>query len=126
MRYFFGVFSIAGILGFLMAAYNNFSPVDLSPEGLKEKFQDLKQDIQQEHKQYVRIGKKYYERNERGVYYIDGIPTFVKKGQPIPTSQAVPRNPSLGAPIDPKIYKEAMGIGADDEFFKPRKSEDEE
>jgi hypothetical protein len=65
------------------AAFNNFAPVDVLAEKAKA---DLKQmsggDEAMENKQYIRIDSQDYEENARGVYYINGVATFAKKGKP--------------------------------------------
>jgi hypothetical protein len=109
MRFIRRTFLISCFSTIAFAAFNNFAPVD----GIHEK---TEAGIQ---RKLVQIDGKLYEENARGVYNINGVPTFVKKGKKTEIHKAV-LNSNLGPPIDPKIYKDAMGLDDNDEFFKPK------
>lgn len=101
------LFGICGLLALTIVGFTNFDNVEIKkmvPKSLK-----------QPEKQYVQIHGKFYEKNESGIYHIDGVPTFVKRGKPDEPKPAA-KNPRLGPPIDPNIYKDALGLQGDEHF----------
>jgi hypothetical protein len=104
MRIVARLFGICGLLALTVVGFTNFTPVEianLTPPVLSKP-------------QFVVIHGKLYEKNESGVYYIDGVPTLAKKGKP--EEKATEKKSRLGPPINPDIFKDAMGLHESENF----------
>lgn len=98
------IIGIAGLLALTIVGFTNFDTVEIKTMVPKISKQP----------EYVQIHGKFYEKNERGVYYVDGVPTYVKKGKPEEPKPA--KKSRLGPPINPDIYKDAMGLHESENF----------
>jgi hypothetical protein len=120
MRSIIRVLTLAGFIGVGFVAFNNFAPIGNSEKPVRSPLEQDTADEVKSEKEYVKIDGRLYEKNSRDVYYVDGVPTYVKteKLKPKPTTATSAKNPKLGLPIDLNVMKDAMGLDGDDEFFK--------
>jgi len=126
MRVIIRILTLAGCLALGFVFFQNFEPVTASDMTMRSPLEQDNADQVSSEKVYVKIDGKLYEKKSRDIYYVDGVPTFVKNGKPATkpaASAATPKNPNLGPPIDPKIMKDAMGLDENDEFFNHSGSE---
>ncbi|MGZ3722128.1 MAG: hypothetical protein ACXVA9_04305 [Bdellovibrionales bacterium] len=124
MRFLLRVVSLFSFGAICIAAYTNLSSVDHDVKNAKSKdaLPIQADDETKPEKEYVLISGKYYEKNARGVYNVDGVPTMVKSAPVRREVAAKPKeeNSNLGPKIELEVYKDAMGLDAKDEFFRPK------